>query len=317
MNIHNMRFLLVCCLAWPVLLIHASHDAYKDEKSLKSLEEDVRKENAQLLLENKRMASFLSVAETISSQYVRSRYGFEVAPLCNGKGMCESKENPELRVKCEDTEFIRFCLETCRDSFVRCAKVGQVAPAHSKTARYGMRISENPGKLTPCEIAANAGLPLPKKCPQDKSVYTPKKKETGKPSRKIAQTSKKKLPKKQKQKKQRQLLPPKVSKSTPPKVNKVSKKVKPQRAKRKSNNLQVVADNTQDQQDTRPEEDVIHSPDQEGQDSSKPKSKADSGIDVVKAESDRNSNVAEQGKRLESEQTVDGKSVESPGSRPI
>ena len=193
MNIHNLRFLLIFCLAWPVLSIHASHYANKDEKSLKSLEEQVRKENAQLLLENKRMASFLSVAETtISSQYVRSRSGFEVAPLCNSQGMCESKENPELRVKCEDTEFIRFCLETCRDSYVRCAKVGQVAPAHSKTARYGMRILENPGKLTPCEIAANAGLPLPKKCPQDKSVYTPKKKETQIPARKKPKTPQKK-----------------------------------------------------------------------------------------------------------------------------
>ena len=97
----------------------------------------------------------------------------------------------------------------------------------------------------------------------------------------------------------------------------VPKKAKRPSAKRKTKKLQVIADNTQDQQDTRPEEDVIHSPDQEGQDSAKAKPKADSGIDVIKAESDRNSNVEEQGKRLESEQTADGKSVESPGSRPI
>ena len=303
---NNLGFLLLCCLAWPVLSIHGSHYT----------EEELRQENAKLLLENKRMASFLTVAETISSQYIRSSKGFEIAPLCNSQGMCESKENPELRVKCEDTEFMRFCLETCRDSYVRCAKVGQVATAHSRTARYGMRIAENPGKLTSCEIAANAGLPLPKDCPQDRSIYTSKQ---NKPqiARKIVKTPKKRAPLMKraplkKTKKQITLLPAKVVKSKP----QIRKKIHKQTAKKKIQ-LQVVAENAQDQQDAGPEEDVVDSPDQEAQNAVKAKPKADSGIDVVKAESDRNSNIKEQGQRLESEQTVDGKSVESPGSRPI
>ena len=44
---------------------------------------------------------------------------------------------------------------------------------------------------------------------------------------------------------------------------------------------------------------------------------ADSGIDVAKAHNNDKMNVVDQGKRIESEQTKDGKTVESPGSRPI
>ena len=82
----------------------------------KTIEQQIIEENEKLKLENQRMLSFLSIAEQQNAKYSRSNSGFEVPPNCNEQGMCESKQNRELMVKCEDTEYIRFCLETCRNT---------------------------------------------------------------------------------------------------------------------------------------------------------------------------------------------------------
>ena len=302
----------------------------------KTIEQQIIEENEKLKLENQRMLSFLSIAEQQNAKYSRSNSGFEVPPNCNEQGMCESKQNRELMVKCEDTEYIRFCLETCRNTFVQCNKVSSIALDHSRTARYERRVKEMPNTLTECEIAAHNGMPLPAGCPKDDFIYVPPRKKvlsmnitntTKNITKNIANTTKVVIPppvkkkKKIQNKKQRKIVPPPLKKAPPPPPPKPIKK----RTKKKY----VLADKKRlkrsgggigpgDDRDVRKEEEVIRSPEQEDE-LKKPfmPPDADSGIDVAKAHNNDKMNVVDQGKRIESEQTKDGKTVESPGSRPI
>ena len=156
----------------------------------RDIEEQLVEENEKLKLENQRMLSFLSVAEQQNVRYNRTKSGFEVAPNCNLQGMCESKENRELMIKCEDTEYIRFCLETCRSSYVQCTQVSLVAFDNGRTARYERRIKELSTSLTDCELAASSGLPLPKNCKKDDWKYVPPKKVKKRPKKSISRKKK-------------------------------------------------------------------------------------------------------------------------------
>ena len=121
--------------------------------------------NSLLRTENSRLQAFLAVSENSKLEYERSENGVESIPFCNDDGMCKDKSSSERLVNCEDTEYIRYCLEGCRNGFIRCNKVSLVAFESSRTSRYERRVREDTVGMSECEQAEMSGVqPLPAKC---------------------------------------------------------------------------------------------------------------------------------------------------------
>ena len=134
-------------------------------------EKDLLAHNIRLQTENSRLLAFLAVYENSKLQYKDTENNVEQIPFCNSEGMCKTTSLGKTLTKCEDTKFMRYCLENCLNSFIRCNKLSVAAFEKSRTSRYERRVVEDVFDLSECEKAKLDGrFPLPANCGQRKQL---------------------------------------------------------------------------------------------------------------------------------------------------